>query len=175
MSVLPRVSELTRERVAREFDDLGPQACLVEIKLDLQQHNPELLDMALQWAADMEDPPRVIMAFGMFYRLLTAEVRAPLGPSALSPLPRVSVETRNSIVAQIDKAGADHFSLEAIDHLEASNPELLQMAHGFAVDYKDYARTMQGVIRSGCERVGGSNQIYADCEDVSVRGIAQDL
>ena len=46
MSVLPRVTELTRERISREFDDLGPDACMAEIQADLRQHNPELLDMA---------------------------------------------------------------------------------------------------------------------------------
>ena len=54
MSVLPRVTELTRERISREFDDLGPDACMAEIKADLRQHNPELLDMASRWAAGGE-------------------------------------------------------------------------------------------------------------------------
>ena len=51
MSVLPRVTELTRERISREFDDLGPDACMAEIEADLREHNPELLDMASRWAA----------------------------------------------------------------------------------------------------------------------------
>lgn len=46
MRVLPRVTELTRERISREFDEFGPDACMAEIKADLHQHNPELLDMA---------------------------------------------------------------------------------------------------------------------------------
>ena len=33
---------------------------------------------------------------------------------------------------------------EAIDNLEPLNPELLQMAHGYAVRRPDYGRTMQG-------------------------------
>ena len=52
MSVLPRVTEHTRERISREFDDLGPEACMAEIRADLQRHNPELLDMASRWAGD---------------------------------------------------------------------------------------------------------------------------
>jgi hypothetical protein len=43
LSALPRVKERTRERVAREFDDLGPDVCTNSIIRDLQQHNPELL------------------------------------------------------------------------------------------------------------------------------------
>jgi hypothetical protein len=50
LSVLPRVTERTRERVAREFDDLGPDVCMNSIMRDLQRHNPELLDMASKWA-----------------------------------------------------------------------------------------------------------------------------
>ena len=36
------------------------------------------------------------------------------------------------------------FADQAIDNLEAANPELLQMAHGYASRRTDYARTMQG-------------------------------
>ena len=97
MSVLPRVTELTRERISREFDDLGPDACMAEIQADLRQHNPELLDMASRWAAGGE-ASSLMTAFGMFYRLLAAEARAPLDSSSLYPLPRVSVEVRDAIV-----------------------------------------------------------------------------
>src|ERR1700744_3776107 len=90
--VLPRVTELTRERISREFDDLGPDACMAEIKADLRQHNPELLDMALRWAGNGSEAQSLMTAFGMFYRLLTAEALAPLGSTALNPLPRVSIE-----------------------------------------------------------------------------------
>ncbi len=96
MSVLPRVTELTRERISREFDDLGPDACMAEIKMDLRQHNPELLDMASRWAGVGGEAANLMTAFGMFYRLLAAEARAPLGSSALNPLPRVSVEVRDT-------------------------------------------------------------------------------
>ena len=37
LSVLPRVTERTRERVAREFDDLGPDVCMNSIMRDLQR------------------------------------------------------------------------------------------------------------------------------------------
>ena len=144
MSRLPRVTELTRERIAREFDDLGPDACLAAIRSDLERHNPELLDMAARWAAELDARSPLMTAFGMFYRLLTAEARAPLDAGALSPLPRVSPETRDQIVARIDEVGGDIFVEEALDALEATNPELMQMAHAFALNQRDYARTMQG-------------------------------
>ena len=144
MSVLPRVTEITRERISREFDDLGPEACMAEIRADLQRHNPELLDMASRWAADSGETKSLMTAFGMFYRLMTAEARAPLGVAALNPLPRVSAEVRDSIIDRIEKIGAERFADVAIDNLEAANPELLQMAHGYASRRTDYARTMQG-------------------------------
>jgi hypothetical protein len=144
MSVLPRVTELTWERVAREFDDLGPDACMADIRKDLDKHNPELLDMAGKWAREAPNAERLIRAFGMFYRLLAAETGAPLGSRALSPLPRVSSETRDLIVARIDRIGSEVFTREAIGNLEVTNPELLQMANNFASTREDYARTMQG-------------------------------
>src|SRR5579875_3899483 len=103
MSVLPRVTELTRERIAREFDDLGPDVCMTDIRGDLDRHNPELLDMAINWAREVQDSEKLLRSFGMFYRLLAAETLAPQGSSALSPLPRVSAETRDVIVERIDR------------------------------------------------------------------------
>ena len=144
MSVLPRVTDPTRERISREFDNLGPDVCMADIRKDLDRHNPELLDMAIKWARVSNDSNRILTAFGMFYRLLTAESLAPLQSGVLSPLPRVSGETRDLIVARIDRIGDEEFTREAISNLEAANPELLQMAHGFASDQPDYAHAMQG-------------------------------
>jgi hypothetical protein len=144
MSVLPRVTDPTRERISREFDNLGPDVCMADIRKDLDRHNPELLDMAIKWARVSNDSNRILTAFGMFYRLLTAESLAPLQSGVLSPLPRVSGETRDLIVASIDRIGDEEFTREAISNLEAANPELLQMAHAFASDQPDYAHAMQG-------------------------------
>jgi hypothetical protein len=144
MSVLPRVTELTRERIAREFDDLGPDVCMTDIQKDLDRHNPELLDMAIKWAREGENAETLMRAFGMFYRLLAAETLAPFGSGALSPLPQVSAETRDYIIAHIDRVGGERFAHEAIGKLEDTNPELFQMAHGFASQREDYLRTMQG-------------------------------
>jgi hypothetical protein len=142
--VLPRVTDPTRERISREFDNLGPDVCMADIRKDLDRHNPELLDMAIKWARVSNDSNRILTAFGMFYRLLTAESLAPLQSGVLSPLPRVSGETRDLIVASIDRIGDEEFTREAISNLEAANPELLQMAHAFASDQPDYAHAMQG-------------------------------
>jgi len=144
MSVLPRVTDFTRERISREFDNLGPDVCMTDIRKDLDRHNPQLLEMAIKCAREAKDGERLLMAFGMFYRLLAAETLAPLESRALSALPRVSPETREEIVAQIDRVGGEEFSRMAIRNLETANPELLQMAHAFASQRADYARTMQG-------------------------------
>ena len=144
MSVLPCVTEPTRERICREFDDLGPEVCMVDIRRDLDRHNPELLDIAIKRAREGKDSERLLTAFGMFYRILAAQALAPLESRALSPLPRVSSATRDAIVARLDRIGDEEFSREAINNLEAANPELLQMAHNFASERGDYAQTMQG-------------------------------
>jgi hypothetical protein len=144
MSVLPRVTELTRERISREFDDLGPEACMAEITMELRRHNPELLDMASRWAGEGRDAPSLMTAFGMFYRLLAAEALAPSGASELNPLPRISPDVRDAIVEHIDRTDDEAFTLEAVGNLETINPELLQMAHSYASLHPNYGHTMQG-------------------------------
>ena len=151
MSALPCVSNLTRERIAREFDDRGPDACCTEITRELEAHNPELLDMATRCARDVGDFRRIMTGFCMFYRLLTAEADAALGTSrepgkGRQPilLPRVSGSTRDAIVKRIDAIGSREFTREAIGELERNNPGLLSMWHNFAEDQADYAGVMQG-------------------------------
>jgi acyl-homoserine lactone acylase PvdQ len=78
----------------------------------------------------------------------------------LSPLPRVTEETRASLVREIDEMGPGDFTLDAIAELQERNPELLQMAHNFASGLGDYLQAMQGfaliyrslVIQSTAER-----------------------
>lgn len=141
MSLLPRVTEKARELLAREFDARGPDVCMVEIVQHLEQHNPELLDMAAKWAADVGNPAKAMLGFGMFYRLL---VPTPPGTGMLSPLPRVSEETRALLVREIDEKGPGDFTLDALRELEERNPELLQMAHNFASGLGNYLQAMQG-------------------------------
>ena len=144
MGALPRVTELVRERIAREFDDLGPDVCMGNIKTDLRRHNPELLDMASRWAKGARQAGLLMTGFGMFYRLMTAQSSAPLDPQPLSPLPRISAKTRDLLVERMASIGDEAFVQEAVDRLATTNPELLQLAHGFASQRADYARTMHG-------------------------------
>jgi hypothetical protein len=150
MSALPCVAALTRERVAREFDDRGPEVCRTEITLDLEANNPELLDMAARCAHDVGNSARVMTGFCMFYRVLSMQARAGPGASSdpdkqpLSPLPRVSAATRAEIVRRIDGIGSQEFTRETIEERERTNAELLLMAHNFAEDHPDYGGVMQG-------------------------------
>ncbi len=151
MSALPRVSAVTRERAAREFDDRGPEVCRAEITRELEANNPELLDMARRCARDVGDFTRIMTGFCMFYRLLNLEAQAAIAALpgnaeryALTLLPRVSPQTRREIVGRIDAAGAEAFTRDAIVALERNNPELLIMGHQFAEDQPDYVGVMQG-------------------------------
>ena len=144
MSLLPRVTERARELVAREFDARGPDVCMSEIVEHLAQHNPELLDMAARCAADLRNPDKAMVGFGMFYRLLIAQFPAAVGSGTLAQLPRVSAETRALLVSEIDEMGVGAFTREAIAELEESNPELLQMAHNFASGLENYLHVIQG-------------------------------
>lgn len=144
MHILPRVTERIREQVAREFDDLGPEMCVAEITHSLEAANPELLEMAGKWAHDIGEPGKLMTGFGMFYRLLTAQSAADLGHSTLSPLPRVTPHARDTVVGEIDQSGPEAFTIEAIEELDRTNPELLQMAHFFASQQQDYLKVMQG-------------------------------
>jgi hypothetical protein len=151
MSTLPRVEESTREQIAREFDDLGPAACIAEISGHLRDNNPEWLYMAAKCAGEVGDPQQIMGGFCMFYRLLIAQA-APNHPltiepgalAGLNPLPRVTVETRAAIVAAIDRGGTETFVNDALQQLEIGNPELLQMAHYFASAHENYLGIMQG-------------------------------
>ncbi len=151
MSWLPRVVEHTRERVSREFDSLGPDACLAEISGHLRANNPELLDIAAKCARDVGDPADIMVGFAMFYRLLTAQSAAVLPPAApggethaLDPLPRVTPQTRRLVAKEIERQGSERFTRQTIDEMQRDNPELLGMAHNFASRHKDYLGTMQG-------------------------------
>ena len=151
MSALPRVAESTREQIAREFDDLGPDACIAEITVHLREYNPEWLYMATKCAGDASDPKRIIGGFCMFYRLLMAQASPDhpltntLGSLALlNPLPRVTEHTRAAIVAAIVGSSPEAFVNDAILQLEGGNPELLQMADFFASAHENYSGTMQG-------------------------------
>jgi hypothetical protein len=162
MSLLPRVTEKARELVALEFDTRGPDVCVEEIIEHLEKDNPELLNMAAKCAADLGSPARAMMGFAMFYRLLAVRLPTPAaaGAAPMLTLPRVSAKTRAMLVAEIDQNGAEVFTRAAVAELEEGNPELLQMAHGFASGSGNYLLAMQGfallyrslVLQSAVER-----------------------
>lgn len=144
MSFLPRVTEVTREFVCRQFDDLGPEACVAEITACLARENPEFLEMAGKCAADIGDEPRIMVGFGMFYQLLVSQSVDGTDDRVMHALPCVTAETRKALVREIDANGSEVFTFRAIEDLERNNPELMQMAHGFASRHGDYLPLMQG-------------------------------
>jgi hypothetical protein len=174
MSALPRVVETTRERVTKEFDNLGPELCLSWISTELERNNPELLDMARRCASDVApegtDPAKILLGFAMFYRLLLAQGETPQTPTEksgqkssasdcivhyldpqkgrhgmrLNPLPRVTPEVRDALVQQIDDQSPEVFTVAALEDLDFHNPQLLHMAHNFAMRFTDYLGIMQG-------------------------------
>jgi hypothetical protein len=145
VSLLALVTSATRERLAREFDDRGPETCTREVIDDLRHRNPEILDMANKCAKSHGDYTRVMRGFGMFYRLILAP-SVPDSGGLLNPLPRVTPQTRDLIVAQLDALGPEVFTTNGIEELEKQNPELLQMAHNFASAQPGYLAVMQGLI-----------------------------
>ena len=94
--------------------------------------------MAQRCAADLGAEQEPMVGLAMFYRLLVAEAAAELA------LPRVSRATRDAMVREIEDKGAEAFTSEALDEMERANPELLQMAHGFASRQRSYLGMMQG-------------------------------
>src|ERR1700730_8833129 len=97
VSPLPPVTPLIRERIAREFDDRGPDACMVEVADDLTRNNPELLDMAAKCANSLGDYRRIMVGFGMFYRLLLAPASPGDDRSRSSAREAVTPQTRHTI------------------------------------------------------------------------------
>lgn len=139
------ISGSTREHIAREFDERGPDICLAEVVEDLQRNNPQLLRIARRCAASLDDRPRVMLGFAMFYRLLIAPAAPVVGRPGVSPLPCVTPETCDVVIDEIDRDGTEVFTMRIIEDLENNNPELLQMAHSFASGQRDYLGAIQGL------------------------------
>jgi len=144
MSSLPLVTERAREFMSRQFDDMGPEACLAEIIECLTRENPELLDMGRKWATDVGSGPKVMVGFAMFYQLLLTASSDAAEQQIMHPLPCVTAKTRDMLVREIDEDGSEVFTLRIIEDLEQTNPELMQMAHAFASRHGDYLGVMQG-------------------------------
>jgi hypothetical protein len=145
MSLTTPLAEAARERIAQEFDDRGPDACMAEILVDLKRNNPELLDIAMRCAESLGNASRVMQAFGMFYRLMIDPWLPADDPLGLSPLPRVTPEMRDRLVEEIDRAGAEAFTLDVVAELERSNPELLQALYAIASSTRNALGMTQGL------------------------------
>jgi hypothetical protein len=123
VSFISFVTPVARERIAREFDDRGPEACVAEVITDLRHNNPELLDIVTKCVSTLENSTRVMLGFGMFYRLIlcpTVPYSPPVpgsGAVLLHPLPRVTPETRDLIVQQIDEGGVEAFTMTIVEEL----------------------------------------------------------
>jgi hypothetical protein len=138
MSSVPRVSITTRERVSREFDELGPSASTQHIINLLERFDPELLDIISKAARDISGSPKILTGFAFFVRLLILETgSAHQGLHATYSLPRITPETRELLVKKIDAQGTEAFLKQGIEELERNNPELLQVAHHFASAQRD--------------------------------------
>lgn len=145
MSFFSPISVTTRERIAREFDERGPDACLAEVVEDLRRNNPQLLGIARSCAASLDDEPRIMLGFAMFYRLLIAPSVPAVGKPGVSPLPCVTDKTCDIVIDEIDRDGTEAFTMRIIKDLQNNNPELLQMAHNFASRQTDYLGAIQGL------------------------------
>jgi len=136
---LPLIDERLWERVARDFDEVGPEACMAEIVDELLAHNPHYLEMAMRIARDVSEPEHMLPGFAMFYRILWLGARERGGP-----LPRITPETRDAIAALAGECGEAQFVSLASETLLKENPCLLQMADSFASRHDDYLGIMQG-------------------------------
>lgn len=144
MSPLPRVTADSRERICREFDDRGPDACITETLDDLERSNPEFLKLAERCAAELGEATKFLTGFAMFYRLLVQQW--PVRDWRLSPLPRVTAETHRQAVAKVQGQGSELFMAGVVEQLECDNPELLLMVHNFAHGQKNYLALMEAFM-----------------------------
>jgi hypothetical protein len=119
---------------------------MAETLRELSADNPEILDMTKKCAASFgHDYAKILVELCLFYRLLIVEFKA-MDPSLrlLKPFPRVTAETRDKLIEQIDHQGVEAFTSSALEHLGQYNPNLLQMAHNSAERQKNYVQMMQG-------------------------------
>ncbi|MET3709511.1 hypothetical protein ABIC65_000191 [Sphingomonas trueperi] len=124
--------------MARDFDDVGPDACIAEIVDELLAHNPHYLEMALRSARDVGDPKRMLAGFAMFYGILSLDAR-----ERGRPLPRITPDTRDAMTALAGEYGDAQFVTLATATLREENPCLMQMADSFASRHDDYLGIMQ--------------------------------
>ncbi len=141
MIALPPVDEIFWERVAREFDDAGPKACVAAILDELLTDNPHYLEMATRYARECRDPDRVLTGFAMFYRIIALAARA-----RGRTVPRITNDTLDTITALVGEFGEERFTFLATEMLHSENPYLLQMADSFASPADNHSVIMQGFV-----------------------------
>ena len=139
MVTIPAVDEILWERVARDFDNVGPEACMAEIVDDLLAQNPHYLEIAMRCARDTGHSKRVLIGFAMFYQILALDAR-----DRGTVVPRITIETRDAIAGLIGELGDGPFTLLAVDALRLGNPCLMQMADSFASRFENYLDIVQG-------------------------------
>ncbi|KRA84009.1 hypothetical protein [Altererythrobacter sp. Root672] len=141
MTTLQPVSERHWERVARDFDDVGPQACVAEIVEQLRAENPHYLAIAKRCARDDGDEAGAFTGFAKFYRILALDARDRGGV-----VPRIAAQTLDVIDTLIEEFGEEQFIALAAEMLCDENPVLVQMADSFASRQQDFLRAMQGFV-----------------------------
>jgi hypothetical protein len=141
LHTLPLVHEVFWERVARDFENVGPEACLAEIVDELLVDNPHFLETAIRCARDSNAPQRVLTGFAMYYRILALGARDRGGA-----LPRIAIETRDAIATLVSELGDRQFTSLATDTLRDENPCMMQMADSFASRSPNYLLVMQGFV-----------------------------
>lgn len=138
---LPFVSERHWERVAREFEDLGPTVCIAEIVEQLNADNPRYLATARRCAEDAVNEAGAFTGFAKFYRIMALDAR-----ERRADVPRISAQTLDVIGTLIEEFGEETFVLLATELLCEENSCLAQMADSFASRQPDYLTIMQGFV-----------------------------
>ena len=141
MATLPLVSERHWERVARDFDDVGPEACVAEIVEELRAENPHYLAIARRCARDAGDEAGAFTGFATFYRILGLDAR-----ERGRAVPRITAQTLDVIDTLIEEFGEEQLMVLATEMLCEENPSLAQMADSFASRQQDYLTVMQGFV-----------------------------
>lgn len=139
MPSVPLVSEDHWERVARDFDDIGPEACVGQIVAELRTDNPHYLAIARRCARDAVDEAGTFAGFAKFYRILALCAR-----DRGEPVPRIAPQTLDVVDTLVAEFGEDRFVALAAETLCEENACLAAMAHGFASRSSDYLMVMQG-------------------------------
>jgi hypothetical protein len=75
----PRVSTETRALLVAEIDEIGVEGFTVKAIAELQESNPELLQMAHNFAASLENYLHAMQGFALLYRSLLMQSQAERG------------------------------------------------------------------------------------------------